>query len=83
MLLAVEERVFAMLADALFKQTNKKKKAQGGRNPKQNSIPSNVSVFMKEKHRIVLSSVVKMVCWRGNFVGRSQHEIQFEAILVF
>lgn len=34
MLLAVEERVFAMLADALFKQTNKKKESPRGEEPK-------------------------------------------------
>lgn len=43
MLLAVEEQVFAMLADALLKQTNREKKKQEGGRP----IPASVLVFVK------------------------------------
>lgn len=46
MLLAVEEQVFAMLADALLKQTNRKKTRKG---KNQTTIPSSVCVFIKRK----------------------------------
>lgn len=72
MLLAIEEQVFAMLADALLKQTNNKKKSKRGKESKTKLNTSSVSVFMKEERRIVLTSMVKMmVCWRGNILGKS------------
>lgn len=47
MLLAVEEQVFAMLADALLKQTNRKKTRKG---KNQTIIPSSACVFIKRKN---------------------------------
>lgn len=50
MLLAAEEQVFAMLAGALLKQTNRKKKRGEKKNKKTKTIPSSVWLFVKRKN---------------------------------
>lgn len=60
MLLAVEESAFAMLADALLKQTNRKN--EEGKKSKNNTFKC-LGVNKKEKHWITYSPALKMIAW--------------------